>query len=307
MKLCEICNKYYDEIGFHNHMKNKHNIIPIFNKSKLNPNFIFNYFENIDSIEKSYWLGYLYADGYVNNSNMKLVLTTSEKDIEVLNHFADCVLVDKNKIKKRIHKTGHISYSLIIFSKQMCKNLIESGCLNKKSFIIRLPELKDEEFYSAFLLGYYDGDGISKTSTICSGSKIFLEDVRNHFNIFKEIKQKANNVFYLTLGIELLRKIMKVYENSLQRKRIKTDPLIDERFSKINRIYHINYNQKNRKFNIDKEELIKLLSQYSLEYIGSLYSVSGNSIKKRAIKLNIDENLIKKGRGYWTKMKFMEQ
>lgn len=35
-------------------------------------------FENIDTEEKAYWLGFIYADGYVNNRQIELTLKESD-------------------------------------------------------------------------------------------------------------------------------------------------------------------------------------------------------------------------------------
>jgi hypothetical protein len=168
-------------------MKIKHNIIVNYNKSSINPNFNFTYFDNIDTIEKAYWLGYLYADGYLNKNEHRIVLTTCEKDVEILYHFSDCLNMENTTIKKRIHKEGYISYNLVINSKYMYEKLINLGCHNNKSLKIRLPKLDTLNYYLGFLLGYYDGDGYSYSAIICSGSYLFLEDIKKYFNINFEI------------------------------------------------------------------------------------------------------------------------
>lgn len=45
---------------------------------------ILTYFENIDTEEKAYWLGFLYADGYVNANEDKIELCLAEKDFHHL-------------------------------------------------------------------------------------------------------------------------------------------------------------------------------------------------------------------------------
>ena len=41
--------------------------------------FDFNYFENIDTEEKAYWLGFLYADGCVTPNTVRVELQASDK------------------------------------------------------------------------------------------------------------------------------------------------------------------------------------------------------------------------------------
>ena len=53
------------------------------------------------------------------------------------------------------------------------------------------------------------------------------------------------------------------------------------------------------KLQIDKNELEKLIKEFSYEKIGKMFNVSGNTIKKRALKMGIElENKI----GYWGKV-----
>ena len=59
------------------------------------------------------------------------------------------------------------------------------------------------------------------------------------------------------------------------------------------------YKQPN-KFEISKEKLIELINIYPYEKIAKIYNVSGNTIKKKIIKLEIKiENRL----GYWQKLK----
>ena len=50
-----------------------------------------NYFEKIDTEEKAYWLGFIYADGYIEskrkNSSQKFGITLNAKDINHLEKF----------------------------------------------------------------------------------------------------------------------------------------------------------------------------------------------------------------------------
>ncbi len=48
-----------------------------------------NVFDNIDTEEKAYWLGFLYADGYVTYKNYTIGLGVALKDIDHLRKFKD--------------------------------------------------------------------------------------------------------------------------------------------------------------------------------------------------------------------------
>ena len=52
---------------------------------------ILTHFENIDTEEKAYWLGFLYADGYVNANEDKIELCLAEKDFHHLEKFKNFI------------------------------------------------------------------------------------------------------------------------------------------------------------------------------------------------------------------------
>jgi len=97
-----------------------------------------NFFENIDTKEKAYWLGFLYADGYVSQSNNRLTLDLSKKDYQQLEKFCNAVGANVEKIKERLHSCGSESVSIRINSKEFVKYIIDNGCVNAKSKIISL-------------------------------------------------------------------------------------------------------------------------------------------------------------------------
>lgn len=133
-------------------------------------------FEVIDTEEKAYWLGFLYADGAINSSNNVIELSLQESDESHLYKFKD-FLAYTGKVSIKIKKTpkkDYISYRVLFSSEQMKKNLIRLGCTPRKSKTLTFPshELVPEELIRHFIRGYVDGDGcIGKTS----GGKISLE------------------------------------------------------------------------------------------------------------------------------------
>jgi hypothetical protein len=95
---------------------------------------------------------------------------------------------------------------------------------------VRYPALPRTDLEYAFLLGYYDGDGHRKTSRIISGSIQFLQDVKNRFNlpykIVKIVQQRKilgrptkGTKYLMSLGADLLSKVMGSYGGSMPRKR----------------------------------------------------------------------------------------
>jgi hypothetical protein len=254
-------------------------------------NLIKYYFKTIDTKEKAYWLGFLYADGYIDKKSNKLSLNLSDKDEEQIDTFLNCIGLPLSF--KRYYgpykNTGRF-VQISIYCSEFVSHLINHGCLNHKTFTINLPELGSGELNLAFLLGYYDGDGTANTSIITSGSYNFLNEIKNRYTLKYSIKEKINKygkAFILTLGTTLKRKMMDNYKYSIERKR------------KIYKNHYIKKNTKRyKKFNISKEKLETLILKYPYSKIGEMFGVSGNSIKKRAKSLNIKlENRL----GYWTK------
>lgn len=125
------------------------------------------YFSTIDSEEKAYWLGFLFADGCVRKTHMssQVVLKLSIKDESHLIKFKNNLNSEhkvsyyKNKTKT---KNGVDSFSdsciIRINSNQLVNDLINQGCTPKKTFTIERPNI-DEKYYRHFLRGFYDGDG----------------------------------------------------------------------------------------------------------------------------------------------------
>ena len=64
--------------------------------SKRKYNFNENYFENIDSIEKAYWLGFIAADGYITRRKSgQAVLGLTLHEIEPLEKLSLCMESNK--------------------------------------------------------------------------------------------------------------------------------------------------------------------------------------------------------------------
>jgi hypothetical protein len=123
------------------------------------------YFEKIDSCEKAYWLGLLFADGYVRKrkqSNGKhkqggvVGISLKNGDEYLLEKFITDI-ESTYKLTKQI-KDKFLSYKLEVNSSKMANDLINLGCIPNKSLILLPPKLKDE-FISHFIRGYFDGDG----------------------------------------------------------------------------------------------------------------------------------------------------
>ena len=205
LTLRVICKEFkIDRNLFSKYLKSKS--IDTSRKLKVDKNT----FEIIDTEEKAYWLGFLYADGnvYYNKNNKQYVieLGLAIKDYNHLLKFKQFLRSDY-KIEHRV-KTN--SCRIRIHSKKMCDDLINLGCIPNKSLILKFPEFLDTKLISPFIRGYFDGDGcissyIKTTPDISLlGTKEFLLYINNIYqkekSLFKDLRHK-NNTFSIRFKI----------------------------------------------------------------------------------------------------------
>jgi hypothetical protein len=121
-------------------------------KYKLNENF----FEKINTEKKAYFLGLLYADGYVNENNMLIEITLYNQDIDILNELIYELYPNNDKPLKLIRNKY---YKLVISSKKIVNDLKYHGCVQKKTFKLKFPLTIPDDLIHHFIRGYFDGDG----------------------------------------------------------------------------------------------------------------------------------------------------
>lgn len=125
------------------------------NESKLN--FNINYFDEIDTEEKAYWLGFISADGCLKSNKVRLVSKDEEvivkfkKAIKSEHKIVRSITTDKRSGKK--HELFIISITNNIFTKKL-----EKFINIDKSDNFYLPKMSIK-LYPFFLAGMFDGDG----------------------------------------------------------------------------------------------------------------------------------------------------
>ena len=151
-------------------------------------------FEIIDTEEKAYWLGFLYADGSVGSKEDKIELGLAEKDLKHIEKFRDFMNIT-NKISYR-EKTK--SYRMSFRSAQCKQDLINKGCVPKKSLILNFPNENQVPKYLIrhFIRGYFDGDGwFTNTEKCFQVGIIGTENFINGFLDSIENIDKKNKIF----------------------------------------------------------------------------------------------------------------
>lgn len=221
-EMCEVYKKHIytlTEIGdmfgvvassVHGVVKRR-NLIPL---NKINRTYTIdvNAFSEINSAS-SYYLGFLYADGYVNKTRNTVVLSLQYNDKHILDEFSRFLKTNKPiqyiKQGKRIGRDKH-HWALSIESKKIKDDLIDLGCIPMKTKILKFPNI-GVEFIPDFIRGYFDGDGcitysvenklwsfsVWGTKSVLSGIKSYLETNIGVNNEVSIIHTKSEGVFSL--------------------------------------------------------------------------------------------------------------
>ena len=163
-------------------------------KSRRKYNLNDDYFENIDNEHKAYWLGFLYADGYVTNKD-KIGISLSKIDYGHLVKFKNDISAEA-PIKLYTQTQGYVEGTqyarIILSSKKMKDDLVSNGVLENKTDILEFPKKLDKNLYNHFIRGYFDGDG-------CITHGGYQKDGTEKFNIkivgTMEMLNKINEVF----------------------------------------------------------------------------------------------------------------
>jgi hypothetical protein len=171
-----------------------------------------NYFDSIDTEEKAYFLGFLWADGCNFRTEGKrkayqIHLSLQERDGEIVNLLASkiygntdiVVLRDPNLVNHKYPQKRQKQYSLRIPSKHISGILLNYGMEPRKSFTLEIPKnIKfDEILWRAFIRGYYDGDG---GISFNSSSKNYAISIISSLNFCTEINNKIKEYFGLKLS-----------------------------------------------------------------------------------------------------------
>lgn len=124
-----------------------------------------NFFDVINTEEKAYVLGFLYADGMNQerrNGNNHISFTQLEQDKDILEKINTC-MESTYPLHESIQETnGKLKYKLSICSKQLSKSASNLGAVPNKSLILQFPNkniFKSKNLIRHFIRGYFDGDG----------------------------------------------------------------------------------------------------------------------------------------------------
>lgn len=176
-------NNAWHSIKTRNKIKNtilaKENYASWNQKYKLNENI----FNELDSPEKAYWLGFIYADGNIYKNILSITLHKNDKShLEKFKQFLQADILIRLEDNRGC---------FIVNRKKIVLALKKLGITPCKSLCLKFPKI-NQLFYPDFIRGYFDGDGMLRLMkpkkgngqksqlnfNICSGTKCFLERIQ---------------------------------------------------------------------------------------------------------------------------------
>jgi hypothetical protein len=249
MKICPQCGK---ETFYKNksclHKANKKNTIC--KRCKGYADYVnLDFFEKIDTEEKAYWLGFIYADGNINKETNSLCIVLSIKDY---NHLEKLAKIFNKKLytrefkdeRKQCKKETYSSVILKISSKQIKEDLISKSVVPGKTYIDsdEIFNHIPDNLLNHFIRGYFDGDGcvyatVKKINNYISfvGQRKFLNKTQsiivNYTGASASKNQIGNGCETLKWGgVEQIKSILEwLYKDAtvfLERKQIKAEECI---------------------------------------------------------------------------------
>jgi len=164
----------------------------------------YHYFDNIDTEEKAYWLGFLTADGWINQSkktnagvtgielqygdisHLKKFNKSIDGNYQIIDRWRTCSIA-KDKEKK------HHTCCIRIFSVTMYNTLKNLGFSNDKSYDFHIPNLP-ENLIRHYIRGYFDGDGC-----FCFTNKSFgISFITASQTLYKDLLDVLETIFIKT-------------------------------------------------------------------------------------------------------------
>lgn len=242
------------------------------------------YFSNIDDNKKAYIVGFIYADGSINDNYLHIRL--SEKDICVLKHIKNELSYD-GPIRK--YNVRHNSYvDLTISSSKIINDLKNIGIVKNKTYISKtLPKI-DGKYFNYLLLGFFDGDGSIYSNMRKNKNNIieYTVNFSSNYNVLSQIKKYLYNMNISSSQIRFRR------DNDIS-------CMLDIRGSiNIENIYNILYNPKpnfylKRKYDIFEEFKINLNNierrKYNISFINVVKKLYNLGIKQKEISLELNK------------------
>ncbi len=190
-----------------------------------------NIFNIIDTEEKAYWLGFLYADGNISSIGNRLELNLALKDLDHMIKFKNFLKYDGDIRLETNKGLGTDICRFSVRNKNIWNQLNSKGCIPCKSLILQFPNLSiftKKVLVYDFIRGYVDGDGSlgiyttknsSKPELSILGTESFLKTLQEVLNIKGYIRNKStknyeNKAFEIKFSSLSARKVAHLLYNN---------------------------------------------------------------------------------------------
>jgi intein-encoded DNA endonuclease-like protein len=200
-----------------------------------------NYFENIDTENKAYWLGFIAADGCIHSNFPSMVINVSQKDLSLIEKFVLDIEYN-NKISKMtsiIKETGNYRQMCAVTctSTKLVSDLSKYGLGPRKTLTLQAPTNIPDNMVRHWIRGYIDGDGCftwnkkgNRLSLKILGTESVLKYIHKYLNLTCSITNYGKIKCISTGGNQMLTRIGHyLYDDSslfLKRKRDKFNSLL---------------------------------------------------------------------------------
>lgn len=191
-------------------------------------------FDTIDTEEKAYWLGFLYADGNLNSKEYKLEINLCANDWQHLKKFQDFLKYTEDKVRISPNYGYKGSDDICRFSvrnKHIWEALNSKGCTPRKSLTLTFPDkaiFSDKKLIFDFIRGYCDGDGTLGIYPVAGsinhlrenlgfvGTESFLQSIVEFLGEYTKVcPKKDNKAFKISYSDLKARKVARMlYENA---------------------------------------------------------------------------------------------
>ena len=175
------------------------------------------YFAKIDSGHKAYFLGFLWADGYVNSKALVCKLDLQKRDKDILEklkqatNFSGKINTVQVKKGQSYRPADTFIWRVVITNKGFVKNLVELGLVAHREQILPQFDKIPASFMCDFFRGYFDGNGSISIDaknrplvSLCGGAKLirYIGQWLSAYGIdCKYYQRKPDNPDNLTLVI----------------------------------------------------------------------------------------------------------
>lgn len=244
------------------------------------------FFEIIDTEEKAYWLGFLYADGNVSIHKSKKMKTKGatvevslkqEDDYHLYNFVENIngnipIKYRDIKLNNKIYKACRV----MIHSIKMAKDLVKNGCFEAKSLILKFPQCVPNFLLNHFIRGYIDGDGCVAFNTYEYGDS-FAVSLLGTYDFLKEVK----NAFE-TIGIKV---------SQVKQEKSKAFSVIICGHDNLVKLYNYLYNDSTiflgRKLDKFRDALIYFNKEFNISDVAKLYVLFDENLQDKIFNRNV--------------------